>query len=88
MFPLKEAAVTLFAGMSLSCSEGKGCVFSRAAAECVTVVAVSNHGVADATWSLLFGMLQEKEGVTRATQAATLQLNPASEGTHPAWEGG
>jgi hypothetical protein len=31
---------------------------------------------------------EEEKGVTRATQAATLQLNPASEGTHPAWEGG
>jgi hypothetical protein len=31
---------------------------------------------------------EEEEGVTRATQAATLQLNPASEGTHPAREGG
>jgi hypothetical protein len=30
----------------------------------------------------------EEEGVARATQAATLQLNPASEGTQPEREGG
>jgi hypothetical protein len=31
---------------------------------------------------------EEEEGVTKATQAATLQLNPASEGTQPEREGG
>ena len=31
---------------------------------------------------------EDEAGVTRATQAATLQLNPASEGTQPVREGG